>query len=67
MAEERARASQNTHTKTHTPKHLEGNFDQLLQDIKDWPHQPVNWSEKARIYQIKKREAVKLQKIVDRS
>ena len=33
---------------------LEGDLEQLLKDIKGWPHKPVNWSEKARFYKIRK-------------
>lgn len=48
------RVSRQTKVKTHSPKHenITGDTEQLLQDIKDWPHSPVNWSKMARTYKI---------------
>ena len=31
----------------------EGKLDQLLADLESWPDGPPNWSEKARMYNIK--------------
>ena len=32
---------------------IEGKLDQLLADLESWPDGPPNWSEKARMYNIK--------------
>jgi len=42
--------------KGHVPASIDGNFEQLQQNIKNWPSgTPINWSEQARKYQIRKR------------
>ena len=38
--------------RSHIPKEVIGNTEQLLEDVKDWPHEPVCWSAKAKEYQI---------------
>ena len=38
---------------TASPANIEGKLDQLLADVKLWPDGPPNWSEKARMYNIK--------------
>lgn len=32
---------------------IEGELDQVLADVESWPDRPPNWSEKARMYNIK--------------
>lgn len=34
-------------------ENITGDIDQLLIDVNSWPHEPVNWSEKARMYNIR--------------
>ena len=36
-----------------SPANIEGKLDQLLADVESWPDGPPNWSEKARMYNIK--------------
>jgi len=40
--------------RSHAPSadNIGGDLDQLLIDVKSWPNGPINWSEKARIYNI---------------
>ena len=38
---------------TASPANIEGKLDQLLADVESWPDGPPNWSEKARMYNIK--------------
>ena len=39
----------------HTPlvQHIEGDAEQLLEDVKSWPDGEINWSEKATTYKIR--------------
>ena len=39
----------------HAPlvQHIEGDTEQLLEDVKSWPDGEINWSEKARTYKIR--------------
>ena len=39
----------------HTPlvQNIEGDTEQLLEDVKSWPDEKINWSEKARTYKIR--------------
>ena len=39
--------------RSHIPKEVIGNTEQLLEDVKNWPHEPVCWSAKAKEYQIR--------------
>ena len=39
--------------RSHIPKKVGGNTEQLLKDMKNWPHEPVCWSAKAKGYQIR--------------
>ena len=38
---------------SHIPKEIRGNTEQLLEDVRSWPHEPVCWSAKAREYEIR--------------
>ncbi|KAK3748777.1 hypothetical protein QZH41_013522 [Actinostola sp. cb2023] len=53
-AKERMTKNPQKPAKSHYPKCLEGNLHQLLEDIHSWPQEPVNWSEKARFYKLRK-------------
>lgn len=50
----RERVAKQTKEKTHSPKqdNIDGDTDQLLNDVKEWPHTLINWSEMARKYKI---------------
>lgn len=39
--------------RSHIPTEVTGNTEQLLEDVRSWPHEPVCWSAKAREYQIR--------------
>lgn len=39
--------------RSHIPKKVIGNTEQLLKDVKNWAHEPVCWSAKAKEYQIR--------------
>ena len=41
--------------KSHVPSAVDGNLDQLMLVVNDW--KTVNWSEKAREYQIRRKGA----------
>ena len=42
-----------TKERFHIPKEVTGNIEQLLEDVKKWPHEPVSWSTKAKEYSIR--------------
>lgn len=44
--------SGNEKRRSHIPAIINGDLEKLLEDIPNCPHEPVNWSEKARIYNI---------------
>jgi len=48
----RKRATARVVRKSHSPKQIGGNIEQLQMDVKEWPHEPVNWMEMARRYNI---------------
>lgn len=55
-ARERAiKTSPKERERSHIPAlgNIIGDIDQLLIDVKSWPHGPVNWSEQARKYNIR--------------
>ena len=55
-AEERAKTTPpKVRERSHTasPANIEGKLDQLLADVESWPDGPPNWSERARMYNIK--------------
>ena len=55
-ATDRARTTlQKVRERLHAPStdNIEGDFDQLLIDVKSWPNGAINCSEKARIYNIR--------------
>lgn len=65
----RERVAKQTKEKSHSPKqeNICGNTEQLLEDVKKWPHSPVNWSEMARKYHICKKKDLRMyQQMVDR-
>ena len=39
--------------RSHIPKEITGNIEQLLEDVRSWPHEPVCWSAKAKKYEIR--------------
>ena len=39
--------------RSHIPKEVIGNTEQLRKDVENWPHEPVCWSAKAKEYQIR--------------
>lgn len=39
--------------RSHIPKEVTGNIEQLLDDVKKWPHEAVCWSTKAKEYNIR--------------
>ena len=39
--------------RSHIPKDVTGDLEQLLDDVTEWPHKPVSWSEKAKAYNIR--------------
>jgi len=41
-------------TKTHVPTLIAGNLEQLQEDMQNWPEGKVNWSAKAKFYEIRK-------------
>ena len=48
-----ARSQLGTKERSHIPKEVTGNTEQLLEDVKKWPHEPVCWSSKAKEYNIR--------------
>lgn len=55
-AAERTRTSPpQKRNRSHTPatNNIEGDLEQLLRDVQSWPETTVNWSEKARDYNIR--------------
>lgn len=56
QAAERARTTPpKIKERSHAPAlgQITGDLDQLLADVKSWPNGTINWSEKARIYNIR--------------
>ena len=54
-ATERARTTPpKVKERSHVPTtdNITGDLDQLLKDVKSWPYGTINWSEKARMYNI---------------
>lgn len=56
QAEDRIQKTPPDRKKSHipSPSSVEGEFERLKEDIKSWPKENVNWSEKAREYKIRK-------------
>ena len=54
-AKRRVKNAPKQQKRSHVPSTVDGNLVQLMLDVKDW--KTVNWSEKAREYQIRRKGA----------
>ena len=55
-AQERVSQRKEDKEKSHSPKYITGDLEELLHDFKQWtPGTPVNWTAKAKEYNIRKR------------
>lgn len=43
----------NSRIRSHCPSKIEGDLEKLMEDVPSWQPEPINWSEKAREYNIK--------------
>ena len=54
-AKRRAKNAPKRQKRSHIPSTVDGNLEQLMLDVNDW--KTVNWSEKAKEYQIRRKGA----------
>ena len=64
-AKKRVKNAPKQQKRSHIPSTVDGNLEQQMLDVNDW--KTVNWSEKAKEYQIRRKEQVFLHPMLSKS